>query len=366
MDHRVGSRRLELIRRLSAAEGAPLVVTQQKNISWLLGGRSHVNIASEPGCCMVVVAGGRCTLVANNIESARLQEEEIEPDALDGLESACVWNWFEPADKERIVRELTAGLGPPKTDVELEARFQELRSAADEERWDDWRQLGLLTSEAIEQAALELARGDSETKIAGRLAYQCYERGLEPIVNLVAVDERASARRHPLPTGKTLDTYAMLVVCARSGGKIASATRLVHFGAVPEPLARKFRAVIEIDARLNDATTEAKPLGKLFDELTGFYRDAGFPDEYKRHHQGGLTGYATREKLAAPGEAATVKPGQLYAWNPSIEGVKSEDTMMVRAEGNTFVTPIVRFPSVDIRVGDKTYARTGILQRSFL
>jgi Xaa-Pro aminopeptidase len=357
------SGRLQKLREMVNEESAPILITQQKNLSWLIGGRSHVNIASEPGCCFFLVTEDKCILIVNNIEEKRLEEEEIQPGIWAETDKVEVWQWHSPANRERLVRSYLREGGMYKTDVDLEAKFLALRSVLDEDQIVEMRQIGNLTSEAIEQAALDIERGDSEYTIAGRLAYRCYERGLDPIVNLIAADERAYSRRHPLPTGNPVQSHAMLVVCARRNGLIASATRLVHFGPVPEELARKFQAVVEIDTRLIHATTAGKPLCDIFAEMKAFYRDAGYPDEYLLHHQGGLTGYGTRERLAHPGETLQVRAGQLYAWNPSIAGVKSEDTILVHSQSNEVITPTVMFPRLELNIEGTTYIRPGILQK---
>ncbi|TDF98057.1 M24 family metallopeptidase [Paenibacillus piri] len=357
------NRRIEQLRKLAETENAAILLTQQKNLSWLLGGRSHINLASEPGCCNVLVAGGKCVLIANNIEAKRLEEEEIPSDVWAGIDTVEVWSWFNPADRERLLRLHLAEGAPLKTDVELEARMLKLRSIIDDDRIGELKQIGRWTAEAIERAALDIHPGDSEYTIAGRLACQCYERGLDPIVNLIAVDERVFSRRHPLPTGKTLKSYAMLVVCARRNGLIASATRLVHIGTIPDEIAHRYKAVAEIETHMIDLTTQGKSLGELFASMKALYSEAGFPDEYTRHHQGGLTGFTTREKLSTPDETLLVEEGQLYAWNPSVSGAKSEDTMLVGTNGNEIITPVVAYPRFEINVGGKTYVRPGILQR---
>ncbi len=44
-------------------------------------------------------------------------------------------------------------------------------------------------------------------------------------------------------------------------------------------------------------------------------------------------GYRTRERIATPGDPALVVAGQSYGWNPSIAGVKAEDTLYVNSQG---------------------------------
>ncbi|GGD61602.1 M24 family metallopeptidase [Paenibacillus nasutitermitis] len=340
-----------------------VLMTLQKNISWFTGGRSHVNIASEPACCSILITRIHCVIVINNIESGRLLEEEMSSEFAKAVTSWEIWSWHEPGKKEALIRKHLADTEFMKTDAQLEPEFLNLRSIIPQDRFLEMKRLGQLTGEAIEQTATEIQKGDSEFLIAGKLAYRCYERGLEPIVNLVAVDERAYQRRHPLPTDKRLNAYAMVVVCARKNGLIASASRLVHFGRIPDSLNEKQHAVVRIDSRLMHATRPETSLDDLFMQMKQFYRDEGFPEEYQNHHQGGLTGYATREKLAVSGESYKLRAGQLVAWNPSIAGVKSEDTLLVHHEANEWMTETNQYPYLEVKIDNKVYRRPAILQR---
>ena len=56
------------------------------------------------------------------------------------------------------------------------------------------------------------------------------ERGADAVVLLVAGQGRLPHHRHPLPTVEPLGRLAMVVVCARRQGLIASLTRFVSFG----------------------------------------------------------------------------------------------------------------------------------------
>jgi hypothetical protein len=69
------------------------------------------------------------------------------------------------------------------------------------------------------------------------------------------------------------------------------------------------------------------------------YEAHGFPDEWRYHHQGGLTGYRGREVFAVPGEPTPLPSSCAVAWNPSITGgAKSEDTALVSDDGVEIVT----------------------------
>ena len=65
-----------------------------------------------------------------------------------------------------------------------------------------------------------VAPGMTEYELAARLSFEAQVRAAQPIVVLVATDERIFNFRHPLPTAKRLDRYAMLIICGRRHGLV--------------------------------------------------------------------------------------------------------------------------------------------------
>ncbi len=52
----------------------------------------------------------------------------------------------------------------------------------------------------------------------------------------------------------------MLVLCLRFHGLIAATTRLIHFGALPDDLEKRARAVAAVDARMIQGTQAGRTL----------------------------------------------------------------------------------------------------------
>jgi antitoxin VapB len=92
------------------------------------------------------------------------------------------------------------------------------------------------------------------------------------------------------------------------------------------------------------------------------YASTGFPDEWKLHHQGGSAGYMPREFTAAPASTQPILAGQVFAWNPSITGVKSEDTILVGGQTNEILTEMNDWPMLEIQAGDQLVKRPAILE----
>ena len=341
----------------SGKQGA--LFTSQASLSWLSGGRWYVNQATEGAVASLLVTMDAVHLLANRIESQRLLNEEINP-ALGA--APVVFEWFESDGAAQSLAKLLpadALLREAERPDEA-AALRDPLTAADQERL---RAVGRDAAEALEATCRGIARGQTEWRIAAELAKACLEREMEPIVNLAAVDGRASECRHPLPTSRVLDRYAMVVVCARRHGLIASATRLVHFGAVPGELLRRHRASAAIDAAFIASTRPGARVADIFRTARAEYAAQGFADEWRLHHQGGRTGYASRDYLARPDSREAVRSGQAYAWNPSAAGAKSEDTVLVGEAGNDIITRTGEFPELSVEWGGQTVLRPDILVR---
>ena len=107
-------------------------------------------------------------------------------------------------------------------------------------------------------------RGQTEEEIATEVRSELGRRTVLSPVTLVATDERVYEHRHPLPTAKQLERYAMLVTSAVRHGLYCSLTRLVHFGEPPSELREKARACAEVDAAYIDATKVGSTAAEIF------------------------------------------------------------------------------------------------------
>jgi antitoxin VapB len=136
----------------------------------------------------------------------------------------------------------------------------------------------------------------------------------------------------------------MLVLCARQFGLICSITRLVHFGPLPDDLRQRADAVAQIDAAYIAATRPGASLAEIINLGQRVYAQTGFNDEWRYHHQGGVAGYEPREYLGTPTANEAVRVSQAFAWNPSVPGAKSEDTILVGESGTEIVTGVKGWP----------------------
>lgn len=355
--------KLTNLRALLQERGLQGVLLQRNSsFAWATAGSSAaINTATTNGEASLLITADKAYVLTNNIEATRLEGEQ---DLCEKGFEFYVNAWYEPSV---AVAELAKGLslgadGLVAGMADLSAEIARLRANLLPDEQDRIRSVGKLCAAAMAQAVHGVRPGQSEYDIASLLAEACLQRGIEPIVNLIATDERILNFRHPTFTGKKLARYAMLVLCGRSQGLVVSVTRLLHFGPLPEEIAHKAAAVARIDAAMIAATRPGYTLDQVFAATRAAYAAQGYAEEWRLHHQGGPAAYEPREYLGLPGSPDVVAAGQAYAWNPSITGAKSEDTVLISESGHEVLTAIAGWPVYTIEIGGELYRRPMILE----
>jgi Xaa-Pro aminopeptidase len=186
----------------------------------------------------------------------------------------------------------------------------------------------------------------TELEGAGKISERLWAAGIEPITLLVAADSHSERVRHFVPTGEKINAGVICSICARSGGLIASATRVVAF---KKDFARHYQALLRVEQAAFEATVPGAMFGDVLRAIMDGYAKNGLPGEWENHHQGGLTAYLAREVRVEPGCHKTVRTGQAFAWNPSAAGAKCEDTVFLDEQGIRPLTEVSRrWPAVTV------------------
>lgn len=358
--------KLDRLRNFMSQKGYDAVaLTTQANYAWLTcGGDNHVVIASEGGVAYLLVTADGVHLLSNNIEAPRQVEEELE-----GLSLTVHQEMWHDEDRDRMAQDVVgdgkvASDGAwPKGSVNEVASLARLRWQLLEPEIERYRWVGKRTSAAMCQTAETIEPDMTEHEIAAVLGGALLSHGILPAVLLIATDERCYRYRHPVPTEKKLKRQAMLAIGARRWGLGVSATRMVYFGQPDEELRRRHEAVCRVDACLIRETVVGAAVKDIFARAIETYAATGYGEEWKKHHQGGATGYAPRDYRGGLRSSEVVLEGQAFAWNPSISGTKSEDTIIATAAGQEILSASDDWPLVEISYGDSTLGRPDILVR---
>lgn len=333
-------RLVELLERLGLG-GA--LLRAPANFAYYTGGADNrVDRADPGGVAAVLVTADGEWVVTNNIEAGRMREEETP-----GME-VVEHPWYEMP--EAIVRELASGarLGsdiPAAGEDDISGELAQMRLVLDPEAIERYRSVGSDAEAALSEAAASVSPGTTELDAAAGLEEALRRRDMNAVVLMAAGENRAALYRHPVPRAGT-DTRiwrrVMLVACAERGGLYANSTRIVNLQE-PAPEERRMQSACDnVLIRAREAARPGRSLSEVFSEIVGAYREEGFPEAWRHHHQGGITGYASREVIATPHTGMEIKSGMAFAFNPSLSDsgafAKAEETFLLTPDGPEVLT----------------------------
>lgn len=328
--------RLEEIRTVLADHGGRAALLRTRaNVAWATaGGQHHVVTSDVEGTGGLLVDAGRAWFLAPNIEAARIATEELHGLGLEIVEHD--W-WVDDGMMGSVARLLpSAAALPPLSDADLDGVLRIRRSRLDAL---DHQRLALLA--AVARAGVEGALADAAPAMTEHdLAADLLRRlpGVRAPVVLVAADDRIARFRHPLPSGRRIQQRVMLALVAEAWGLHVALTRFRAWHLDSEDLQRRWQAVRVVRDAMDATSRPGATLGDVLEAARDSYAAAGYPDEWRDHHQGGIIAYEARERVAVPHDQATLEAGMALAWNPSIAGVKLEDTVILTAHGRLVVT----------------------------
>lgn len=302
-----------------------VILGRRDNYAWVSGGaKNHVLSSTEYGVACYVISKDRIELVADSSDLLRMSAEQ------DTLRArAALVPWY--VSLEEYMRRLIQGkayvsdTGIAGTE-NVQEELIEIRMKLSEEELSNYRETGQLCAQIVEDVCRKAVPGDTEEEVACRLKCKCLQNGISPNCVLVGADERILKYRHPMPSDKKIEKSLMVVLGGEKYGLNVSITRMAWFGPVPEEVRRRYEKTRYIFACMQLMMENEKTYGEYFGEVQRLYREAGYAEEWKMHHQGGPTGYGCREYVALPGMEKRIRTGQAYAWNPTVQGTKCEET----------------------------------------
>jgi Xaa-Pro dipeptidase len=360
IEHKVASLRAEMANKKWDA----VYISKSEHFAWITaGGDNIVTRFVEGGICGILVTAGGRYFICNNIETPRMLDEEF----LDqfGFKELSM-KWYESKTMELVRGVLGKGVLaadiPLPRAVDCNAVLLEMEKVLTENEIGRYIHMGNVFSEVIENFMTAIRPGESEKEIAGRLGAKMWENGLEPVLYLVAADERIYKYRHPVPTENLVKKFLMISCNARYKGLVTKITRMMYFGRLPEELREQYAATVEIENLMASATKPGTDDIRILDLAKELYAKAGCTDMWKLHHQGGPQSYTNGFYLISENAHGIIKENMIYGYNPSITGTKTEDAFAVTAQGPLFMTYPVIFPAIRSEIAGVKYSRPGILE----
>lgn len=360
-----------LARTARDAQASGVLLLMQHNFAWITGGRSNrVDASRETGNgALLVGADGRKFVIANNVEMPRLLDEELDGQGYEPIE----FGWTEDkTDPTLLVTRAQQVLGggaiasdwPTAGAKTIEPAIARARALLTDAELERYRALGRAAGEALGRVCRGLVPGLGESEIARLVEDALGGIGARPIVTLIAADDRIARYRHPAPRSARWHHCALLATCAERNGLIVALSRLVYEGTVPADLASRTSANAAAFGALLSATRPGAKGRECFAAVVDAYAQAGYPGEERRHHQGGATGYRSREWVAHPCCDEVVQARQAFAWNPTITGTKVEETALVVGDRIEIITTTPDWPSIDINVRGQVLQAPAVLSLS--
>jgi len=338
------ARELMRVLRLDA-----LVLSRADSFAWITaGGDSRCVSSTDTGVASVLITANRQFVLTSNVEAERVEEEVTAHLGPGCMFETIAYPWHEEANSAILGILAKMGVGTERrygADFALQGS-RDIHPLLTPLRvpftpWEAQRYpgIGRGVSDAVERVCRMISRGMTEREIAGAVACELMGAGYTPTVLLIGADDRVRTRRHPIPTHKALDRYCMIVVCAHLGGLTVALTRSVHFGAPAADIAAAHLSAARVHAAMMAVTRPGAAYQDVMAQAKAQYEAEGYPGEWQHHHQGGPIGYRDREFFVAPDVTqGTMQHNLAVAWNPSVTGAKSEDTLLLRSDGVDEVT----------------------------
>lgn len=349
------------LRKLIKKENLDFIILQKNNnIAWLSSGfDNRIVDKSETGAISLLVSSDQIKIITDNIEFKRIKEEGKLPNSWE-IE---VYNWYE---SNYFLQELSknkkigSDIYQPGSKL-ISEKIRRLRYPLFQSEINKYKKLGREAAETIGNIAREIEIGQFEKEIKAKIYSKLLRKNILPHLVIVGSDHRIFQYRHPISTAKKINEYVMIVLCAERDGLIVNLSRLIHFGKPSFELKEKLNSVAKIDAAFILNTRPGVKVDQVLEAGKKAYKKQGYAGEWKNHHQGGAAGYQTREYIVTPEQEDIVQLNQPFTWNPSLTGVKSEDTILVKENENEIITFDHSWPMLESSYNGKNIKRPDIL-----
>ncbi|MFZ5943993.1 MAG: M24 family metallopeptidase [Bacillota bacterium] len=333
------------------------------NYAWFTGGGTNrVVTGSERGCSILLIMKDKKYVFAPRNEIERITNEQVKGQGFEPV----TYDWF--SNPVQAIKEV-AGTAKIASDVPIPGMdsisddIDTLRFSLTEAEVQKATTVAQICSNETAAVIAGVKAGISEQQLAAELSGRLLYSGVRPAVLLIGFDQRVFGCRHPVLTDTKLSQYGLISLVGEKWGIHITLTRSFYLGSVPQELAQKQLKVNEVDAVMIANTIAGQESDLAFIEGKKKYAELGYPEEWKLHHQGGAIGYGPREFRAAE-RNEIVRENQMFGWNPTIQGTKSESTILVQKEGTPLILDTLPkwWPTAVVEVKDSKIVRPLILE----
>ncbi|WP_034917836.1 M24 family metallopeptidase [Erwinia sp. 9145] len=325
-----------------------VLLTRRDNVAWLTEGASfYVVDRAEVGVASLLVAADAVTLIAPENELPRILAEEPLPFAINTRSYA----WYQTPDAALGTWPRIGSDTPRAGATDLQNALIDLRHGLNAAERERFALLGQQVAAVVEDVARGVRVGVTEQAVEAEIYARCLPLAIRPVCTLIAADARIAAWKHPTPGPTPLRQQMLITLGAERHGLNVSVTRMVHVGEPSADDRARLRTVAEIHADIIAASRPGRAWQAIFSDIQASYARHGFPNAWRAHHQGGPAGYGCRDFIVTMATPGRLVAPQALAWNPTLPGVKSEETVVITAEGPQFLTRTDAWPTIALRRG---------------
>jgi Xaa-Pro dipeptidase len=323
-----------------------VVIGTQTNFSWLTcGGSSRVLLTSDIAAAYLVIEKDARYVVAYTMDGPRHLDEELEGMGFEPI----FLRWFENSMEDAVLgllkgKNILSDIPLGGADVSMK-QFYGLHYPLTEWDIDRYRSIDQDAEKIVRKVVDQTKPGMLETEVEALLTSEFSKADYFPIVLLVGSDERLFKYRHPIPKPKKIDRYLMLILAMRKYGLNAVLTRSVYFGdQLPDEISDKYEAASIIAANSIAHSVPGTEFSSILKMQKELYTETGFPEEWKNHFQGGITGYVVNDSSLCLDPDAVMADKQTFNWFVTITGVNTEDTYLSQGSEGEILTTTGAWP----------------------
>jgi Xaa-Pro aminopeptidase len=344
----------------TACEG--LLILEPENFSWLTSGaipRGQLNADEAPA---LYCNGDQRWLLASNVDSQRLFDEEL--DGLGFQLKEWPWHWgreqllADLCQNRRVACDRPFGDAKPVGD-----RLRRLRRQLTVYEQACLRALGHILSHALEATCRTMEPGHTEREVAGQISHRLIHRGVLPLHVGVAAGDRSKRYRNYGFTATAITGYAQMNTTARKYGLTATASRAMCFGELPDDVRQDHNAVCRVSASYLASTWPEAVPREILTAGRRIYLVSGYEHEWALAQQGHVTGRATVELPITTKTEDIFLTGWAVTWHASAGSASSCDTFLVTDKGPKMLTPTETWPLKRIKIQGAEFVRPDVLQR---
>lgn len=340
-----------------------VIIGRQDNFSWLTcGGTNHVVITSENGACILVIGEKDRFVLANTMDGQRIIDEEMLN--MDYELVNIYWYDGSPAKKAAEMlkgRKVLSDIPVEGFDYKPD-KYYDMHYPLCDSEVERYRTLGVEVEKVLKSAVDSIRPGMTEKEAAAVLMCGFASNDFTTDVLLMAGGDRIASYRHPIPSGKLIQDVLMIAVAVSKGGLTVPVTRMIFYGStLPEELGNKYDALCRIEAEVFSMCTPGRRFSDIFAMQKQRYADYGYPKEWQKHAQGGITGYVINNPSKCLDKAEVIKERQTFNWYITISGAKVEETFLTTSTKKEILTSCGLWPVKEYRAGSECYNLPQIL-----